>query len=79
MFFIRSGAIVAWIAALFGLIKLCTGLFVALTTETNVQMALLSKRYFNAANSGEIIDGGLKFLFGVALGLLVEIAKNKNQ
>jgi len=79
MFFIRAGSILAWAVMVWGAIKLALGIYVATQFEGKEEMIAASRRYLATANSGEAIDGGLKLLAaGILIGLLVQIAKNRN-
>lgn len=75
MFFIRIGKIIAWLLIIFGILKLATGFHVAFSFDDPDEMIAASKRYLGTNNSGEAINGGLKYLvYGMIMGLLVKIA-----
>tara|TARA_R110002126_G_scaffold165178_1_gene313023 strand:- start:825 stop:1064 length:240 start_codon:yes stop_codon:yes gene_type:complete len=76
MFFVRVGSVVAWLATIGGALKFAIGFFIASSLDRETMIAA-SKHYFNAANSGEIINESIPvFLFGIVIGILVHIAKN---
>lgn len=76
MFFIRMGSLIAWGSMILGSVKLASALFVAYGSDTTEEMVFFAKRYWNAANTGEVANEATSTLFwGVMVGLLVEIAK----
>ena len=77
MFFIKLGTVLAWLCTLGGLARLALAYWVATTFESQEAMAAASRRYLAAANSGEAIDRAMyTIVFGIVLGVVVQIAKN---
>ncbi|WP_372425341.1 hypothetical protein [Salinarimonas chemoclinalis] len=77
--FVRSGFVIAWLAMVFGAIRITIGLFVASIGDAAERAAAAAYR-LGSRSSGEAIDQGIMvFVFGVALGLLAEIAKAVKQ
>lgn len=75
MFFTKIGRVIAWLAFVFGALRVVMGFLVATITTSNEAMVAASKRYLSASTSGEAIDAGVELLvFGVAIGILVEIS-----
>ena len=73
MFFI--GRIVAWLALIFGVLRIGIGLFVA-SMDDAASRAAAAARYLGSSTSGEAIDQGFKIaLFGLVLGILVKIGR----
>lgn len=80
MFFTKIGSIIAYIGFGIGALQTAFGFLVALTIEDMEANIAISKRYFGASNSGEVIEKGLPIiLFSVALGILCEISKSGKQ
>mgnify|MGYP000722363704 CR=1 FL=1 len=78
MFFIKAGSVIAWLAVVFGGIRLALGLFVAIQFSGE-ENAFFARRYLAAPNSGESInEAAMMFLAGILIGLLVQIAKKRN-
>ncbi|MEO0636732.1 MAG: hypothetical protein AAFY73_08805 [Pseudomonadota bacterium] len=77
MFFVRVGSVVAWLMTIFGFVRLCTAIYIAMTLEGDAMIAA-SRRYLSTSDLGSAIDGSAYTVFaGIALGLLVQIAKNR--
>jgi ABC-type Mn2+/Zn2+ transport system permease subunit len=75
LFFERAGSVIAWIAVVFGAVRVLMGFAIAFMFDLE-QNAAASRRYLATANSGEAIeDGSAMFLTGIIIGLLVQIAK----
>lgn len=73
MFFTRIGGIVAWLAFVVGALRVAMGLFVAFS-ESREELA---PYFLGSRTSGEAIDRGLMVLvFGIGLGILVEISRS---
>lgn len=78
MFFIRAGAVLAWLLFGFGALRVIIALIIAFQFDTTESMIAASKRYLGTENTGEAIDKGLPILAaGIVVGLLVEIAKKR--
>jgi hypothetical protein len=72
MFFTKLGRVLAWLAFVGGAVRLAMGFLVA----SSGNHAALAPRYLGSSTSGEAIDQGIMVLvFGVALGILVEISR----
>jgi hypothetical protein len=70
------GRSVAWLALIFGALRVGVGLFVA-SMDDPTSRAAAASRYLGSSTSGEAIDQGIKvFLFGVVLGILVKIGRS---
>ena len=77
MLFIRLGAFAAWIILIAGFMRFAMGLFVATMFDSQESMIAATRRYLGTTSSGEAMDQGiLALVIGIALGLLVEIAKS---
>ena len=77
MFFVRFGSFIAWFCTILGSIRVILGFLVAYNSISNEQMREAAQHYLAAATTGEAINEGMLMVaFGVALGLLVVIAKN---
>lgn len=73
MFFTRVGGIVAWVAFVLGALRMAMGLAVALSENREE----LGPYLLGNKTSGQAIDGGLMMLvFGIGLGILVEISRS---
>lgn len=73
MFFTRIGGIVAWLAFVGGALRMASGLLVAQSENYEA----LARRYLGSKTPGEAIDGGMMMLvFGIGLGILVEISRS---
>jgi hypothetical protein len=69
---------IAYLAFGFGLIRAAIGLYMAIVIEDMSKNIFLSKRYFSAENSGDVIDRGITMIgVSVVLGILCEISKNR--
>jgi hypothetical protein len=76
LMFLHLGSMVAWLALIFGTLRLGAGFFVASFDGAEARAAAAA-RYLGSATSGEAIDRGLAvFVFGVVLGVLVEIGRS---
>lgn len=74
MFFIKAGSIIAWLLVVAGLMRVVMGFIIA--SSDNYVAA--TKRYLGSGTTGEAIDKGFMWLVvGVVIGLLVQIAKNR--
>jgi len=79
MIFTKIAAVFTWIMLIAGLSKLTIGLFVA-TSQDWEQNILLSKRYFNAASTGEVINESIMMIAtSLLIGVIVEISKGVNK
>jgi chromate transport protein ChrA len=77
MFFIRFGAVIAWFCTILGSIRVILGFLMAFNSISSEQMKAAARQYLAAPTTGEAINEGMiMVVFGVALGLLVQIAKN---
>lgn len=77
MFFTRIGMIIAYVGFAVGALRLAAGLLIAFGTENIETNIAVARRYLNAENSGEAIDGGMYcIVISVALGILCEIRKS---
>lgn len=73
MVFTKLGAVVAWLGLVFGALRVVSALFLLFFTPDPFAAA---KHYFNAANTGEMINEGLyAILLGISLGIAVEISR----
>jgi hypothetical protein len=69
------GSIVSWLAVVLGAMRMAMGYFIASQNEAETRVAMAA-RYLGSKTSGEAIDQGLfVFIFGVTLGVLVQIAR----
>ncbi|OOG73862.1 hypothetical protein B0E45_06105 [Sinorhizobium sp. A49] len=76
MFFIRIGNVVAWVALIFGALRVAIGVFVASADDPETR-ARMAARYLGSSTSGEAIDQGiLVMVFAIAFGILVKIARS---
>jgi hypothetical protein len=76
LMFLRLGSIIAWLALIFGALRLGAGLYVASVDDPEAR-AGLAARYLGSASSSEAIDQGLMVtVFGVVLGILVKIGRS---
>ena len=74
--FLRLGTIIAWLALIFGALRLGAGLYVASNDDAEVR-SVLAERYLGSTSSGEAIDQGLMVIvFSIALGILVKIGRS---
>lgn len=74
--FLRLGSIIASLALMFGTFKIGLGFFVGSVDDAEAR-AGMAARYLGSASSGEAIDQGVTvFVFGVILGILVEIGRS---
>lgn len=72
---ILLGSIVSWLAVVVGGMQLAMGFFVASQAEAETRVTMAA-RYLGAKTSGEAIDQSIMvFIFGVTLGVLVQIAR----
>ena len=73
MFFIRLSKAAAWFLLVISLIPLCIGFGAAFFIENSAEFA---RYYFNAANTGEMINEGMKWLgISIGFGVLGEIGQ----
>ena len=73
MIFTKLGGVVAWLALVFGTIRVAMGFLIALSENREA----LSKLYLGSKTTGQAIDGGvMMLLFGIGLGILVEISRS---
>lgn len=73
MFFTRLGGIAAWLAFVGGALRVASGLLVAQSENYEA----IARRYLGSKTPGEAIDQGLMVLiFGICLGVLVEISRS---
>jgi hypothetical protein len=73
MIFTRLGMGAAWLALVFGVMRIGVGPFVASSDNPEA----LAPRYLGSSTSGQAIDHGIYvILFAVALGTLVEISRS---
>jgi hypothetical protein len=76
LMFLHLGSLVAWLALIFGTLRVGAGFFVASFDGAEARAAAAA-RYLGSATSGEAIERGLAVLvFGVVLGVLVEIGRS---
>jgi ABC-type amino acid transport system permease subunit len=74
MFFTWVGTIAAWVALVFGALRIATGLYVAFNRNTP---DFEPSRYLGSGTSGHAIDQGIMvILFAIALGTLTEISRS---
>lgn len=72
---ILLGSIVSWLAVALGAMRIAMGYLVASQSEAELRVEMAA-RYFGSKTSGEAIDQGIiVFIFGVTLGVLVQIAR----
>lgn len=72
MFFTQAGRVVAWLAFIFGGLRVALSLAVAFFG--NEAMAM---EYFGKLTSGQSIDRGIyTMIFGIGLGILTEISRS---
>lgn len=74
--FLPLGFLIAWLALIFGSIRLCVGIFVG-SIDNIEERAALTARYLGSDSSGEAIDQSITVIaFGIVLGVLVEIGRS---
>lgn len=73
------GNIVAWLAMIFGILRVAMGFFVAFIDDP-AQRAAAASRYLGSGTSGDAIDRGIElFIFGLVLGILVNIGRSLSE
>lgn len=73
MFFTRIGGVIAWLAFAVGALRMLMAFSIAQSEDYAVQ----ARRYLGSKTPGEAIDQGLMvLLFGIGLGILVEISRS---
>lgn len=69
------GHIVAWLALVFGLLRLGVGFFVA-SFDDPMARAEAAAQYLGSSTSGEAMDQGIMVaVFGIVLGVMVKIGR----
>jgi hypothetical protein len=72
MFFTRAGRVVAWLAIIFGVLRIALALFVVQSGDPS-----LVPRYLGSGTTGQAIDQGLYVLiFGIVVGVLTDISRS---
>ena len=72
MFFTRAGRIVAWLAIIFGGMRIATALLVLQSGDPNLAPHLLGSK-----TTGQAIDQGLyAAIFGIVVGVLTDISRS---
>lgn len=73
MFFTQVGRIVAWLAFVFGALRVGLAIHIGMSDNYHA----MAKRYLGTSNPGEAIDkGSLMLVFGICLGILTEISRS---
>lgn len=73
------GNIVAWLAMILGLLRVAMGFSVAFIGDP-AERAAAASRYLGSGTSGDAIDRGIEvFLFGLVLGILVNIGRSLSE
>jgi hypothetical protein len=76
MIYTRLGALVALVAMVVGVMLFVCGMLIA-TESVGPYEETLARYFPRASSSGQIIDKGMYYtLFGIAFGILTEIAAN---
>ncbi len=78
MFFIRAGAIVAWLAVGLGVLRFLMGLGLAFISDPKLYLGISQKFLGGAGAVGAMYGGVLIFVAGILIGLLVQIAKQNS-
>ena len=74
---VKLGSFISWLLIGFGALRVAIGFFVAAYFVDEAAMRIAAQRYLGTS-TGDAIDTGLLVLIaGVALGLLVRIAKRR--
>ena len=72
MFFTRAGRIVAWLAIIFGGMRIATALSVLQSGDPNLAPTLLGSK-----TTGQAIDQGIyTVIFGIVVGVLTDISRS---
>lgn len=72
MFFTGAGRVVAWLAIIFGGMRIALALFVVQSGDPS-----LVPRYLGTDTTGQAIDQGLyAVIFGVVFGVLTDISRS---
>ncbi|GAA6198336.1 hypothetical protein NBRC116598_37810 [Pseudophaeobacter arcticus] len=75
---VLMGKIIAWVLIVFGGLRTITGIYVATFVSDAEAYAAASAYLLGTKTSGEAIDQGLIMIgLGVAMGLLAQIASNR--
>ena len=75
---IKLGSIISWLLIGFGALRAAIGLFVASYFVDEAAMTIAAQRYLGTSTGDAIDTGFLLFFAGLALGLLVRIAKRSS-
>ena len=71
MFFTKAGQVIAWLAVVFGGLRIALGFGLAGGNPAAAQ------RYLGSATTGDAIDQGLMLVvFGIAIGILTDISRS---
>jgi amino acid permease len=72
MFFTKAGRVVAWLAIIFGCLRIALALFVVQSGDPN-----LVPRYLGSGTTGQAINHGFYVLiFGIVIGVLTDISRS---
>jgi lipid-A-disaccharide synthase-like uncharacterized protein len=72
---IKLGSFISWLLIGFGALRVAIGFFVAAYFIDEAAMTIAAQRYLGTSTGYAIDTGLLVFIAGLALGLLVRIAK----